>query len=124
MIIEKLALLIPIYNQSKHWKLILKGIEANPNIPKKVYVLLDRASDEDYNHIKNLSDLSELNIQVIRVPTPPHYLVKREPVGEPFYTGYVRNYGIDLAIEEGYTQFIFIDGCINNSSILLYIIIC
>lgn len=118
MIIEELALLIPIYKQSKNWDLILKGIESNANPPGKVYALLDRATDEEYDIIKSLSDLSDLNIQVIKVPKPPHYLIKREVIGEPFYTGYVRNYGLDIAISEGYTQFVFIDGdCVPQSGL-------
>jgi hypothetical protein len=118
MVIDELALLVPIYKQAKHWELILKGIVSNDNTPGKIYALLDRATDDDYNHIKSLSDSSSLNIEVIRCPSPPEHLVKREIVGEPFYVGYIRNFGIDKAVNDGYTQFVFIDGdCIPQSGL-------
>jgi len=120
MTIEKLALLVPIYKQAKHWELILKGIESNPSTPGKVYALMDRATDEEYELVKQLSDSSEINIEVIRCPVPPHYLVNRKSSGDPFYVGYIRNYGLDRAIAEGFEQFIFIDGdCIPQSGLFI-----
>jgi len=119
MTIDKLALLIPIYEQAKHWKLILEGIKSNKLIPSKIYALLDRASDDDFNHITELSNNSDLNIEVVRCPEPPVHLVKRESnEGAPFYVGFIRNFGIDIALSEGYEQFVFIDGdCIPQSGL-------
>lgn len=118
MVIGELALLVPVYKQAKNWELILKGISSNSNIPSKIYALLDRATDDDYSYIKSVSDSSSLNIEVIRCPSPPTHLVKREIVGEPFYVGYIRNFGIDIAVNDGYSQFLFIDGdCIPQSGL-------
>jgi hypothetical protein len=120
MTIDKLALLVPIYKQAHHWDSIVKGIESNSNMPGKVYALMDRASDDEYELVKSISDMSELNIEVIRCPIPPHYLIKRQSSGEPFYVGYIRNYGIDIAITEGFDEFIFIDGdCIPQSGLFI-----
>lgn len=121
MTIDTMALLVPIYKQSKNWELIVKGIEANPDVPAKIYALLDRATDEEYIIIKQVSDSSELNIEVIRCPLPPSHLIKREPEeGEPFYVGFIRNFGIDKAIEDGYQEFLFIDGdCVPQSGLFI-----
>lgn len=119
MSIKKMALLIPVYEQARHWELILKGINSNKVFPDKIYALLDRVSDEDYAHISKLSNDSGLNIEVVRCPVPPAHLVTREPNGDaPFYVGFIRNYGLDIAINEGYEQFVFIDGdCIPQSGL-------
>jgi len=120
MTIDNLALLIPIYKQADNWELILKGISNNKVLPNTVYALLDRATEEEYKIIKTMSDEVDINIKIINVPTPSVKYIKREYVGDPFYVGYIRNYGIDLAISDGHTEFVFIDGdCVPQSSLFI-----
>jgi len=120
MVIDKLALLVPIYKQADNWELILKGISANKALPNTVYALLDRATEDEYKLITGIAESSDVNVKVINVPSPLPNTIKREYTGEPFFVGHIRNYGIDLAINDGHTEFVFIDGdCIPQSSLFI-----
>jgi hypothetical protein len=108
------ALIIPIYNQKKYWKRMLSMIERMWVKPSYIYVMLDRQSISDYNYIKTLCDGSDEShrFKVFNMNDVPEFVGRPNhlPEQDLFLTGYRRNQAIDMAIEDGCTSFVFIDG--------------
>ncbi len=110
---KKTAIIIPFRNQSNNFDKIIKGLEKQSVLPDNIYLLLDRGSIEEIellNEICNKSSLNSIiNISYINeLPKNLSYMV--DGIDNPFLTGYIRNFGIDLAQKDNNEIFLFIDG--------------
>ena len=100
------ALIIPLYDQSQNWSKILKAIESQTVLPNTTFLLCDRPTATDIDTIKGINAKSKLDIKLISVTSPPN-IQKEENI---FLTPYVRNIGINHALNDNCDKFIFIDG--------------
>ncbi len=110
----KIALIIPIYQQKKYWMRMQAAIERLSVRPHSVYVMMDRQSAIDFKYIKDATTSSELlnNYKVFNMTDVPEFVGRPNhlPEQDLFLTGYRRNQGIELAIQDGCEAFVFIDG--------------
>jgi hypothetical protein len=112
---DKIALIIPLYKQSQFWSKILKAIENQSKLPNTIYLMLDRPALDDVKVIEEINSHSKLNIKTTVVDDYPS-LNKSDDL---FLAPYVRNIGINLAIQDGCDKFVFIDGdCIPQNKLI------
>lgn len=82
--------------------------------PYFIYVMLDRQSATDFKFIKNVTSNIDLSnsYKVFNMTDIPEFVGRPNhlPEQDLFLTGYRRNQAIDMAIEDGCTSFVFIDG--------------
>jgi len=117
------ALIIPVYKQVKYLIKLMSGIEKQSVLPKYVYILLDRPSDEEYEYVKDLCSSKYLKnkYKIYNERSTPKYVGRPNnlPEQELFLTGYMRNIAIDRAIEDGCEAFVMIDGdCIPEKNLI------
>lgn len=117
-----LALIIISKNQVKHLEQILFKISGMTVKPDRIYLLQDRDSIDDVNHAKSIISKFKFDnlIHVINNDEPAYIGRPQMNYGEQhFLAGYCRNKCIDLAISDGCSEFIFIDGdCLPEGEIV------
>lgn len=110
----EISLIIPIHKQYKHWLKMMSGIEKQSMLPKNVYLMLDRPTDEEYEYMNSMCSSSHLknNYVIKRITEPPEYVGKSNniPSFDLFLTGYNRNLAIDYALDDGSDIVVMIDG--------------
>ena len=118
----KTCIIIPLHKQSIYWQRMLKAIELQTVKPDVVYLMVDRPQYEEnaLETINKINEKTELNIRVEPVENH-HVYIGNPPLDKKntFLTPYIRNVGINKALENGCTNFIFIDGdCIPQSKLV------
>lgn len=131
----KTAVIVPLHNQSKYWNKILIGLQRQSVKPDLVIAVVDRpdcdkgplvGSGEPENatwdaltHISTQnSEFPDLNITIEVIYSVPAQL-PRTADGKIFLAGMARNVGLEAAIRQGCTNFIFIDGdCVPESDLV------
>lgn len=123
----KIALIIPLYKQSKHWARLLSGIQKQSVKPDCIYLIVDRPFDdlgplngngEPLNPKWNpLAELTKLNsyvtftdIKTIVIDSVPHNIQRKSRNSNVFLAGHARNIGIQHAINDKCDVFVFLDG--------------
>ena len=118
---NKIALIIPSRDQEEYWDKILKGIALQTRQPDKVYILLDRPTDEVMDKASKCIHTNVNFYKFVPVTEKPKYIGNppKDKYKELFLTPYIRNLGIEMAIKDGYDTFIFIDGdCIPQNKLI------
>ena len=131
----KTAIIVPLHNQSKYWNKILLGLQRQSVKPDFVFVVVDRPKldkgplkgsgepeTEEWDALEYItnenSKYPDLNVKIEVIYSEPKHLT-RNPEGKIFLAGMTRNVGLEAAIREGCTEFIFIDGdCIPESDLV------
>lgn len=99
----KTALIVSLFKQSKYWDKIFTSIQRQSELPDCIYVLIDRP---EY-------DIGSINFITSIIGNNPLY--KIIPISSSnneidFMAGYVRNIGLQHALEDKCECFIFTDG--------------
>ena len=125
MLDNNAVLIILVHKQTKYWLKIMSGVEKQTIIPKFVYLVLDRPTEEEYNYIKNCCKSENVRnkykIFNLQLDNIPEYIGRPNnlPNYDLFLSGYNRNFAINKAIEDGCDTFIFIDGdCIPEENLI------
>lgn len=131
----KIALIIPIYNQSKYWERIVSGIKKQSTKPSVVYVVIDRPNDDKgplsssgepempnwdaVAHIHAINEKSpEIQFEILTIQDVPANLT-RSNSDHIFLAGQARNIGVERALKCGMDIFVFIDGdCIPQPDLI------
>ena len=117
----KIALIIPLHDQTIYWEKILRGIQTQTRLPDCVYAVVDRPNldriPDCVSIIKKANSTISVPINVITVDSVP--LNTKRHADKGFLAGYIRNIGLQEAIKDGYDCFVFIDGdCIPQKELI------
>lgn len=121
-----IAVIIPLYNQSKYWDRIVSGLKKQSLRPSVVYVVIDRPQDDkgplkpsgepeypEWDAVSHVNKINastpELNFEILTIHEPPTN-ISRSHNGSVFLAGQARNIGVERALKNGIELFVFIDG--------------
>ena len=119
----KVALIIPLHKQAQYWEKMMIAIEKLSIKPNIVYVMMDRPSALEYQHVKKQCSVAGLKntYNVYNIQEIPEYVGRPNITPDQllFLTGHRRNIAIDYAIADGCDSFVCIDGdCIPQEDLI------
>jgi len=116
----KTCLIIPIHKQSNNCRKIFDGILGQSIRPDFIYLIIDRATHDEFNQINDLTSMYDLNFKIIRIDIIPDFIPRKSDL-PVFMAGYIRNIGIEHALKDDCEIFIFIDGdCVPQKDLVKY----